>query len=166
MGTACDWMTLLALLGPLLLTTGACSKAVDKASERAAERTVEGATGDKVTIGPNGSVTITDPTSGVVVRGGDGMTLPADWPSNVPIYPGAKIASAMSSPGAKSASFQVSDTPAQVSAFYTKSLASMKAGPAMNLDELTIQQFEDGKKTVAITTTGSKPTTVQIVISN
>ena len=65
-----------------------------------------------------GGMTFTDPSTGTTVSTGDSVTLPDGWPTSVPIYPGAAVRSAMTTPGAQTVMFATRDPIAKVIDFY------------------------------------------------
>jgi hypothetical protein len=105
-----------------LLVIGVLSKGVgQRANDSAAERAIEAATGGKVDV---------DSESGEVTVKTDQGTwstsdkLPANWPSDVPVYPGAKVTASVAGAGDQAngsyASLESSDTVAAVIAWYKK----------------------------------------------
>ncbi|MFH1078089.1 MAG: hypothetical protein V1745_02285 [Patescibacteria group bacterium] len=64
--------------------------AQDKIAEKVAEGMVENATGADVDLSTN-SVTVTDDKTGTTASFGEDVKLPDDFPSDMPMYPGAKL---------------------------------------------------------------------------
>ncbi|MBN2081636.1 hypothetical protein JW859_05435 [bacterium] len=79
-----------------LLVLAGCNRLGEKAGERIAERAMERATGEKVDIDVNqdGGATITHTEDGSVTTLGADAKLPAGWPAEVPVYPGAELIAA------------------------------------------------------------------------
>lgn len=95
-----------AAMGLVLATSAllvGCDKIQEKLAQKAAEKAVESASGGSVAInnGTSGGVTVTDPSTGATAVSGATVKLPAGWPANVPIYPGAAIRNALTSPSGK-----------------------------------------------------------------
>lgn len=92
-----------------------------------AEKALEGATGGKVDIN-GGKVTIKGENGGTVTYGD--TSLPADWPSDAPVYPGAKITFSGSSSAnadgktAATVALTTSDSSDKVSSYYKDQIAA------------------------------------------
>src|SRR5689334_5423927 len=82
-----------ALCAALLLAISplaGCRRIQEKLAQKAAEKALEGTTGGKVDVdGQN--ITIKNADGKGTVAVGPGATVPADFPKDIPIYPGAKI---------------------------------------------------------------------------
>lgn len=96
------------------------------AGERAAEEALERAAGGDADIDVSGDRVRVKTGEGEWSTGGQ---LPSDWPSDVPVYGGAKVLySASSNPSTGSAgsylALQSSDAPDKVSEFYKRELAA------------------------------------------
>lgn len=101
----------------LLLT--ACGSPAD----RAAERAIENASGGDADVDVQGGTTRVTTSEGTVTVGE--QELPADWPTDVPAYPGSTIQAAGTVNGqGKGALFQTSDASADVVAYYKTQLAA------------------------------------------
>jgi len=79
-----------------------------------------------------GGMTFTDPSTGTTVTSGDSVKLPDGWPTSVPIYPGAAVRSAMTTPGTQTVMFATRDPVAKVVDFY-KTKAGMTVDADMDL---------------------------------
>ncbi len=82
----------------LVLSTFACKKAEDRAAEKMAAKIIESQTGGKAAVDiSGGKVKITSTEKGkegtIEFSGGADLKLPDDFPSDLPVYPGAKIIS-------------------------------------------------------------------------
>ncbi len=140
----------LAVLGiSVLFLVSGCDKLAEKLGRKAAEKAVEGASGGDVKVDTSGGdVSITDKKTGTTSTGGENVKLPAGWPSNVPIYPGARIGHAMTSGTTKSATLLTKDPPAKVVDFYKK--CGLKLESDMNLGALQNLSFKNGNGTVNV----------------
>ncbi len=103
----------------ILLVVGACERKQPK--KEAQEAPVD-----------QGGMTFTDPSTNTTVTTGDSVRLPDGWPPSVPIYPGAAVHSAMTSPGAQTVMFATRDPVAKVVDFY-KTRAAMTVDADMDL---------------------------------
>lgn len=74
----------------------------------------------------SGGTTVTDPKTGTTVTSGAAVKLPAGWPANVPVYPGATIRNALASLSGKTATLVTKDPAAKVADFY-----KTKSGPKL-----------------------------------
>jgi hypothetical protein len=137
-----------------------------KIREKLAGKAIETGTGGDVKIS-SGGATVHDSKGGGTVSMGTDAKLPDDWPSNVPLYGGAKITAAMASPNGKTVMFETKDPPAKVADFYKEKLASLTKVTELDLGGTTRQLvFRDGKKTVQLSITGAGPsTTVSLSIA-
>ena len=79
-----------------------------------------------------GGMTFTDPSTNTTVTTGESVALPSGFPASVPVYPGAVIRSAMTSPGAQTIMFATLDPVAKVVDFY-KTKAGMTVESDMDL---------------------------------
>ncbi len=163
------------VLGTSLFTATGCKKISEKIAEKVAEKAVGAATGSDVDLDTgNGTVTMKGDNGAVVVVSGDTTTVPENWPKSVPIYPSASLKASMSgSTGdAKehfSLTFETSDPPSKVFAFYKDNLKGFKKVSEMNLNGNIIASFEGEGKTVAITASrGQKEqkTMLNLIVAN
>lgn len=132
-----------ALLAMLYVLVG-CSKIkekiAEKMSEKAAEAVIEAKTGEKVQIDQSdGKVRVQSKDGkGTFVVGEN--KVPDDFPKNVPVYPGAKVESAMAATGGQGDSgfiltLSTPDAADKVAAFYKD--AASKNGAKQLLDMQT-----------------------------
>ena len=144
-------MKLSVLAVTALVLVSGCDKLTEKLGQKAGEKAVETAAGGdvKVTTGDNGTVTVVDKKTGTVVQGGTGaVKLPAGWPSNVPIYPGATVRNAVTSTNGKNATIATKDPPAKVSDFYKKCGLALQTDLDMGGQHMLV--FKNGKGTVNV----------------
>ncbi len=142
-------MKLAALGISLLVLVSGCDKIAEKLGQKVGEKAVEGASGGDVKVDTSsGSVSVTDKKTGTTSTGGDNVKLPAGWPSNVPLYPGARIGHAMVSGSTKSVTLVTKDPPAKVAEFYKKS--GLKLESDMNLGAIQTMSFKNGSGTVNV----------------
>jgi hypothetical protein len=139
------------------LGLGACSKIEEKMAEKAAEK----ATGGQVDIdsktgkvklkqkGPDGKES--------EVQLGEGSSVPADFPKAVPIYPGAKVMSAVTVSQGEShvVTLNTKDSTQQVLDFYKKNLASFKTDGELTGGDTTMLNVSNDQLTVGVTATKS-----------
>jgi hypothetical protein len=119
-----------------------------------------GANGEKVTVDSAGkNVTVTTSDGKVAYAAGGGVSLPAGFPADVPIYPGANITAAVSAGNAgsqgRAVTFETGDLPRKVADFYKDKLsgweraAEMTSGAAATL----VLRAPDKKRTVTVVAT-------------
>lgn len=174
-------LPVLALLAAASLGCGAVSNLVgQKVSEKVAEEVVEKSI--EAEGGGDASVNITDGQVSVqtgqgavsVVAGGDITSLPADFPSDVPLYPGAKIVATMGSNSPDGTgylvNFETPDSADKVAAFYKEKLGgSFKTAAEMNMNgALTLAYVSaDEKRNVTINAgPGNGVTAVALVVGS
>lgn len=145
------------ILVSLGLGLSACSKIEEKMAEKAAEK----ATGGQVDIdsktgkvklkqkGPDGKES--------EVQLGEGSSVPADFPKAVPIYPGAKVMSAVTVSQGEShvVTLNTKDSTQQVLDFYKKNLASFKTDGELTGGDTTMLNVSNDQLTVGVTATKS-----------
>lgn len=165
----------LAIVAGLLGGTG-CSKIqekiTEKIAEKAAEKAVEAQTGGKVDIDTNsGSMKIKDEKTGAVVEWGTQAKLPDNWPSDVPVYPGAAIRASMSTNEGSTLSLETTDAIDKVSSFYKGKLSGFKKEAEMDMGATKIVSFSDGKRKISATFSESdksddkKTTAIQLIVA-
>ena len=148
-----------------LLALPGCEKIQEKLAEKAAEKAVEGATGGKVDLNSSsGGITIKDEKNGAVVQAGTGATVPKDWPSSVPVYPGATVQAAMSTPNGKTLNLMTSDSPDKVVAFYKGKLPG-KQTAMVDLGQSKTIAHENGKEKIAVVAGASGDGKTNIMLS-
>lgn len=88
---------------------------------------------------------------------GTGVTLPADFPKDFPIYPGAKLAAAIKVNKAFSLTYTVpSKTPTEVSAWYATSMQASGWKSSSAAAGSQLQQYEKGVWSALIITADNK----------
>lgn len=150
-------MRTVLVLVALALATGGCRKIEEKMAEKAAEK----ATGGEVDIdsksgqvklkqkGPDGKET--------EVQLGAGSSVPADFPKAVPIYPGAKVISAVtiSQGEGHMVMLNTSDSTQQVLEYYKKNLSGFKVDGELAGGDTTILTMSNAELTVSVSATKS-----------
>ena len=145
------------VLASLALAAGGCGKIQEKLAEKAAEK----ATGGEVDIdsktgrvklkqkGPDGKES--------EVQLGEGSTVPGDFPKAVPIYPGAKVMSAVTVSQGEShvVTLSTKDSTQQVLDYYKKNLAGFKTEGELAAGDTTILTMSTAQLTVSVTATKS-----------
>ncbi|CAN5901984.1 hypothetical protein BH11MYX4_BH11MYX4_57460 [soil metagenome] len=153
-----------AALSLVLVTSFAlvgCDKIQEKVAQKAAEKAVESASGGSVAVtnGTSGGVTVTDPSTGATAVSGAAVKLPAGWPANVPIYPGAAIRNALTSPSGKTVTLATKDTSAKFADCY-KTKSGLKLENDMDLGQQHMLMFKNGKGSVVVTLGQAGPDTM------
>lgn len=164
-------LLLIATALTLAFGAGGCRKIEEKMTERAVEK----ATGGEVDIdsktgqvkmkqkGPDGKET--------EVQLGGATQIPADFPKNVPIYPGAKVIAAVSisqGEGGHMVTLTTPDSVAQVSDYYKKNLTGFKVDGELAAGDTTILTMSGGTTTVSVSATRNKTeneTAIQLTAS-
>ena len=104
----------------------------------------------------------------VAVKSGDmgtptaGNKLPADWPADLPPYPGATIKAAMSTPAGKSLVMETTDSQDKVHDFYKSKMSGMKLLADTKTGAIQNLAYQSGKRTVSITASGTSPLVVTL----
>lgn len=145
-----------------------CGKIKEKIAEKAAEKAIETASGGDVKVS-SGGVTIKDDQSGSTLHAGTGAKVPDDWPSSVPVYPGATVQAAMTTDKGKAVILQSKDPATKIADFYKGKLSGMKKMAEMDLGKAKTISFQDDKLTVSVMVTESsdpdQPNMIQLSTS-
>jgi hypothetical protein len=157
-----------------LVSLGAlgCDTLKEKIVEKVFEKALEGDGTHKVDIS-KGGVTVKGKDGETVVLGGDNVKLPEGWPAVVPMYPGAKLLAVMATnnPGQGKghlATFESADPTTAVIAYYKKQLSGLKVEQEMDMGEMKVASFNDGKGlTVMVSSLGTSQNkrTFQLIVS-
>lgn len=136
------------------------------AAEFAVERAIERATGGNVDVDYNGDGTVTYKGEDGEVQVGTNAQLPSDWPSDVPVMPGATIGySGTSNPttGAAGATvmFTTSKSVAEVVTYYNTELVSQgwTIDATTNLANTTVISAKKAGRTAGMYIAGAEGTT-------
>ena len=121
-------------------------------------------------VGPHGetvqydakgkSITVTT-TDGSVYVGGEGVRVPEDFPKDVPLYPGSKLASAVSAAQSGSSghmvTLQTSDPPEKVSSFYKSKFSAWRVKMEMSSGggKVLLLQSPDEKRSITVVANAS-----------
>lgn len=138
-------MKKLSILAMILFAAAACRK-----------REYVGPHGEQVEYDSKGKNVTVKTADGSVVVSGDAVKLPDDFPKDVPVYPGAKIASAVSAAqsGASGhmATFQTSDSPEKVTSFYKTKFSTWQVKMEMSSGggKVLLLQSPDDKRSVTV----------------
>jgi hypothetical protein len=143
-----------------------------KSEEKMAEKAVEKATGGQVEIdSKTGQVKMKQKGADgkeTEVQLGQNSTLPADFPKNVPIYPGAKIMASVSISRGENGHMITLSTKDGVTAvldFYKKNLPGFKVEGELSADDTTILTMSSDTQTVSVTaskSSGDDSTMIQL----
>ncbi|MEK7174494.1 MAG: hypothetical protein AAB759_02445 [Patescibacteria group bacterium] len=152
-------MTIAGIIIAVVVIGGVASRFAGKS---ASERTLESLTGGKVNV-DSGSGEVTVKTDEGTWVGSN--KLPADFPSDVPLYPGAKVQSSVSAAqeqgGGNYVGLETSDAAASVASWYKAEIVANGWKVTLNMDasgssllggskdnrELMVTVSEDGGKT-------------------
>lgn len=142
-----------------------------KAFEAAIEHAVEKETGKQATVetSPQGIVIQTQDGNSMRLDTGSGG-VPADWPSDVPVYPGGKIGMSMKVGNGLTLTLETADAPAQVAEFYRSKLAHLKQEAAVDMGTSQTLIWADQSKPLQITLSVGRSarqtqTTVTLIVS-
>jgi len=119
-----------ALVAAAAVPTVGCKRLAERAAEKAEEKAIEKSTGGQVNINDKkGTLTIV--TDAGEVMFGATATVPADFPSAIPIYPGSHPVLAAKQGDAKgkptwTLSLETPDPTDKITAFYKDKLSSFK----------------------------------------
>jgi hypothetical protein len=141
----------------LALPLAACQKMGEKLAEKAAEKAIEAQSGGKAEVDlSGGKLTIKSTEPGkegtFEISGGADAKIPDDFPKDVPVYPQAKVSSAMKANEGQMVTLDTEDKGDAVFAFYQKKMAAegwklvqeLKMPPSYNL------HFEKADRTANI----------------
>ena len=135
-------------------------------AENMAENALERATGGKVDIDYNSDNTVTFEGEEGSFQAGENVSLPNDWPSDVPVMSGAKISYAGSSnpstgaPGA-SVTFTTSKSASEVASYYNSELVNhgWTIDSTANMGGANVISAKKGERTVGLYIIESEGTT-------
>lgn len=139
---------------------GACGSSVEQAAEQAAEE----ALGGDVNIDGD-TLTMTD-DQGNEVAVGEGIELPANWPSSVPAFEGGTLGVAsVNADGSASAMWTTEATPADAAAAYGAALeaAGFTQQTTSAMGDLTTAEYTGNGQTIGISAVAADGTTTMIV---
>jgi hypothetical protein len=162
-------LAVLALVAAAALPSVACRKLAEKAEERAIEKSLEKQGGGQVNInGQNGSMTVTTDASSFEM--GAGAKVPDDFPSAVPIYPGAKPAFAARSTDPKgkaawSVQLETPDSKDQVVAFYKDHMSGFKQSATADLGKSAMAAWDGPQYAVTLMVGAENPKTTSISLN-
>ncbi len=131
-------------LAAAVLAGGCCRSLAEKAVDVGTDGAVKIADGGVTFTGDGGSVTT-----------GATATLPADWPADVPIYPGGKIKVVSAAGTSAHVVFTTVDPPAMVTKFYKTNLPGWVATMDLTGPDGGIAQKKKGKNALTINITKS-----------
>jgi hypothetical protein len=134
-------------------------KGSEKVAETAVEKSIESQTGEKADVDiSNGKVEVKgkgkDGNEVVISSGAD---VPKDWPSNVPVYPGAKVISSIAlSEQGWSLVLSSSDGPDKVAEFYESKLTGFEKEASLDTGAMKTRHFKaaDGMVVNVVAATG------------
>ena len=169
-----------ALLG------GACKSEKQHSSSQAAPSTEPGApeptpgtAAGAVTVDGK-DVEVTSSEQGLVIASKDGKNtmrldttsgkVPDDWPKDVPMYPGSKIAMSMKLGRGYTLTQETPDPPAKVAEFYKAQLGKMQSRSAVDIGKNQTLQWSDDQQPLQVTLAltageGSKPTRATLILT-
>jgi hypothetical protein len=158
-----------ALVAAIALPSLACRKLAEKAEERALEKSLEKQGGGPVNINShNGSMTIV--TDAGSFEMGAAAKIPDDFPSAIPVYPGAKPAFAARSSDPKgkatwSLQLETPDSKDQVVAFYKDHMTGFAQSTTADLGKSAMEAWQSPRYTVTLIVGGENPKTTSISLN-
>jgi hypothetical protein len=153
---------LLLLSGISAATCWACKNEKHEVQPRVVEapveRVVEDETGKQVAVqvSPQGVVVKSKDKDSVRLDTSSGKP-PEDWPSEVPLYPGAKINMSMKLGRGFTLTLETQDTAAKVAEFYKAQLSSLQQQNSVDLGKGQTLVWSDDKKPLQVTLALSAP---------
>ncbi len=148
---------LLVVVVVLMIGWAAKSFLARQTAEKMAERAIERATGGRVDIDYKDNDTVTYKSDEGSFQAGEDVSLPSDWPSDVPVISGAKIGYAGSTnpqtgQAGVSVMFTISKSVVDVSAYYNSELASQgwEIEGTANMGGTSIITANKGERSVGI----------------
>lgn len=164
------FVSVIAAVAALSLFGAGCFSAetiTKKVQEKVAEGVASRATGGDVDVDTKNNAVTFKNAAGDVVQFGENVTIPADFPKDVPVYPGSKAASVViSSSGDKSSSLSLksSDDSAKVVKWYEDTLKAQgwTQEQTMTAAGVDLRNYKkDGVQlSVTVTSGGEESTTV------
>ena len=108
--------------------------------------------------GKTGQVTVRTNDGTAVYTGGAGTKLPADFPSDIPIYPGATVTASVGAAGQAAGktshvvTFETSDSADSVASFYKAKLAAWQSSAEVGTPEgkMLVLQSPDSRRRVSL----------------
>jgi hypothetical protein len=136
-----------------LSLVGAGCNPFQSAQDRAAESAIERASGGRVKVDSSGKQMDITGEDGTSMRVGEDIKLPDNFPKDVPVYPGAKIAAvSVSTSGDKSALMNIrsTDEVGKVVQWYADTMkkSGFKESQTMDIGESKFKTFENGNITI------------------
>ena len=140
----------------------------------ACRREYVGPNGEKVTVDQSGkNVTVASSGGTATYSGGAGAALPADFPKDIPVYPGATVtasyAGANAAGAGRAVTFETGDSPEKVVDFYKSKLAGWaSAGEVRSAGSTTVVlRAPTGARTVSVMAApnGAGKTSVTLTIA-
>ena len=135
-----------------LLCCLACALAAGGCCRALAEKAVEVGTDGAVKIA-DGGVTVT--ADGGTLTAGGTAKVPADWPADVPVYPGARLTAVGAGANVRTLVLTTVDSPAKVSAFYKTNLPGWTTTVDLTGPDGGLAQRTKGKMGLAVNITKS-----------
>jgi hypothetical protein len=120
------------------------------------KREYVGPHGEQVEYDSKGKNVTVKTADGSVVVSGEGVKVPEDFPRDVPVYPGSKLASAVSAAQSGAAghmlTLQTSDSPDKVASFYKSKFPGWEVKMEMSSGggKVLLLQSPDGKRSVTM----------------
>jgi hypothetical protein len=145
----------ISILAAILLAASACHK-----------REYVGPHGEKVEYDAKGKSVTVRSADGSVYVGGEGVKLPEDFPKDVPVYPGSKLASSVSAGQSGSAghmvTLQTSDSSEKVATFYKSKFSTWQIAMEMASGggKVLLLRSPDQKRSITVVANPSNGQTV------
>ena len=120
------------------------------------KRDYVGPHGEKVEYDAKGKSVTVKTADGSVYVGGEGVQLPGDFPKDVPIYPGSKLSSSVSAAQSGNSghmvTFQTSDAPDKVAAFYKSKFSTWQTAMEMSSGggKVLLLRTPDEKRSITV----------------
>ncbi|HEY5242599.1 MAG TPA: hypothetical protein VIJ22_14065 [Polyangiaceae bacterium] len=153
-------MRLPALVVPVLLAavvalpSVACKRLAERAAEKAVEEAIEKQTGGKVSInGQKGTMTVVTDAGEIMI--GPSATIPADFPKDVPLYPGAKpqLAVKQADPKGKitwQLNLETADPTAKITDYYKANSAGLTLETTFDMGTSATRIYQSPKYQVTL----------------
>ena len=145
---------LIPVLAISLVCFGCGKRQADEmAAEKIVENAIEGATGGEANVDLSGeTVTIKSKEGTMVISGGENVSLPDNFPKDVPVYKGAKVLTSISSKEGMSVTLQTTDAVAKVAEFYKTQMAAQGWQSEASLDtgHQTMLNYKKEARTAAV----------------
>lgn len=155
------------LLGLSLLGAGCGQKLTENLAERAMENAIEKQSGGNVDLDLSGGQVAYTDKDGNKVQYGNNVSVPSDFPKEIPVYANASVLSTAMAADSSSITLQTSDKATDVLTWYESQLSEWKKEASFDMQNVMARTYDkDGKKLVLSLSTQDAQTAISIQLQN